>query len=101
MGVKDENVDEKPETTHETKGKRERPSNIKRTIEIYKNRLHDTEKDENRNRTHWRKASIQYSVNQLFKHGWRWPKTQDVKSPKTFGTRIGTKYDRPTRNLIK
>ena len=31
--VKDENDDENPETTHEPKGKRGRPSNIRRTID--------------------------------------------------------------------
>ena len=35
---------------------------------------HDTEKDDNITRTHWRKAKRIYLVDQLFKHGWRWPK---------------------------
>ena len=43
------------------------------------NPKHDTEKDENRTRTHWRKAKRGYSVDQLAKHGWRWPKTPDGK----------------------
>ena len=72
-----------------------RPSNIRRTIEKQnknqkgngyevddqtpqnktKNPTHDTEKNENRTRTHWRKATRQYLVDQLSKHGWKWPKT--------------------------
>ena len=32
MGVKDENDDENPETTHEPKGKRGRPPNVRKTI---------------------------------------------------------------------
>ena len=36
---------------------------------------HDTEKDMNRTRTHWRKTTRQYLVDQLSKHDWRWPKT--------------------------
>ena len=37
---------------------------------------HDTEKDENRTKTHWRKAAKGYLVYQLSKHGWKWQKTQ-------------------------
>ena len=33
---------------------------------------HDTEKDMNRSRTHWRKAYRGYLVDQLSKHGWKW-----------------------------
>ena len=33
MGVKDENDDENPETTHESKGKRGRPPNVRKQIE--------------------------------------------------------------------
>ena len=33
MGVKDENDGENPETTHEPKGKRGRPHNVRKTIE--------------------------------------------------------------------
>ena len=36
---------------------------------------HDTEKGENRTKTHWRKAKRGYSVDQLFEHGWKWSKT--------------------------
>ena len=50
----------------------------------------------NRTRTHWRKASRQYLVDQLSKHGWRWPKTPEGKKHKTFETRIGPNYDIPT-----
>ena len=59
-GIKDkpkQKIAEDPETTHEPKGPRGRPANIRRTIEKNtKNLPHDTEKDENRTRTHWRKA---------------------------------------------
>ena len=60
------------------------------------NPKHDTEKDENRTRTHWRKATREYLVDQLAKYGWRWPKTPDRKNAKLAQNRIGTKYDRPT-----
>ena len=33
----------------------------------------------NRTKTHWRNAKRGYLVYQLFKHGWKWPKTQDGK----------------------
>jgi len=84
MGVKDAEVkdDEKPETTHEPKGKRGRPTNIKKDQLKKKTPDHDTEKDMNRTRTHWRKANRQYLVDQLSKHGWRWPKTPDGKNAK-------------------
>ena len=46
------------------------------------NPKHDTEKDDNRTRTHWRKAKRLYLVGQLAKHGWRWPKTRDGRNAK-------------------
>ena len=99
MGVKD---DENPETTHEPKGKKGRPTNIRRTIEKQnknqkgkgyevddqtpqnktKKPTHDTEKDMSRSRTHWRQANRGYLVDQLSKHGWKWPKTPDGKNAK-------------------
>ena len=84
MGVKDAEVkdDEKPETTHEPKGKRGRPTNIKKDQLKKKNPDHDTEKDMSRSRTHWRKAHRGYLVDQLSKHGWKWPKTPDGKNAK-------------------
>ena len=84
MGVKDENDDENPETTHEPKGKRGRPPNVRKTMEKDKYPPHDTEKDMNRTRTHWRKATRQYLVDQLPKHGWRWPKTPEGKKTQNF-----------------
>ena len=69
-----------PETTHEPKGPRGRPPNtqsstkpIRRKIEKPKNAnpLHDTKKDENRTRTHWRKAAKGHLIYQLAKHGWK------------------------------
>ena len=37
----------------------------------------------NRTRSHWRKATKVYLVDQLFKHGWKWPnKMQKNKSQK-------------------
>ena len=76
MGVKDAEVkgdrdDENPETTHESKGKRGRSSNIKKDQLKGKNPDHDTEKDMNRTRTHWGKANKGYLVDQLSKHGWK------------------------------
>ena len=47
-----------------------------------KNPDHDTEKDMNRTRTHWRKAHRGYLVYQLSKHGWKWPKTPEGKNTK-------------------
>ena len=88
MGVKDENDDENPETTHEPKGKRGRPSNtqgpppVRKTIEKDKHPLHDTEMDMNRTRTHWRKAPRQHLVDQLSKHNWKLQKTSDGKNAK-------------------
>ena len=35
-----------------------------------------------RSRTHWRKAHRGYLVDQLSKHGWKWPKTPDGKNAK-------------------
>ena len=72
--------DENPETTHEPKGKSGRPSNIRRSSEKNKNPTHDTEKDENRTRTHWRKTTRGYLVRQLAKHGWKLPKTSGCKN---------------------
>ena len=60
---------------------------------------HDTEKDMNRTRTHWRTAHRGYLVYQLSKHGWKLPKNRGKKH-KTFETRIGPNYDRPTWYLI-
>ena len=36
----------------------------------------------NRTRTHWRKAHRGYLVDQLSKHGWRWPKTPEGTNAK-------------------
>ena len=58
-----------------------------------KNPTHDTEKDENRTRTHWRKTTRGYLVDQLAKHGWRWPRTQSGQNTKSTQKRIGTNYD--------
>ena len=54
--VKDESDDENPETTHESKGKRGRPSNIREDQSLVKKKSpdHDTEKDMNRTRSQWR-----------------------------------------------
>ena len=81
--VKDGSDDENPETTHESKGKRGRPQNVRKTIDKNKTPDHDTEKGMNRTRTHWRTAKRGYLVHQLSKHGWKWPKTPDVKNTKT------------------
>ena len=77
-GVKDDKDDENPETTHESKGKRGRPSN--RTLN--KKPVHDTEKDMSRSRTHWRNAHRGYLVDQLSKHGWKLPKTAEGNNAK-------------------
>ena len=90
---------ETPESTHEARGKPGRPPNTQpkpkptnqgppiKTDSTNKSKAkanpkHDTEKDMNRTKTHWRKASRQYLVDQLSKHGWRWPKTPDGKNAK-------------------
>ena len=82
-----------------TKEKRGRPSNTQGPPPVNKNKNknknkenprptpnptpkktdHDTEKDMNRTRTHWRKTSRQYLIDQLSKHGWKLPKTPDGK----------------------
>ena len=54
---------------------------LKRTLKN-KNPVHDTEKDMSRSRTHWRKAYRGYLVDQLSKHGWKWPKTAEGKNTK-------------------
>ena len=36
----------------------------------------------NRTRTHWRQATRGYLVDQLSKHGWKWPKSSDGKNAK-------------------
>ena len=88
-----------PESTHEDRGKPGRPPNTQpkpkptnqgppiktdstNKLKAKANPKHDTEKDMNRTKTHWRKASRQYLVDQLSKHGWRWPKTPDGKNAK-------------------
>ena len=67
---------------HEPKGKSGRPSNTKKDKPQNKKPTHDTEKDENRTRTHWRKAPRQYLVDQLAKRAWRWPTTPEGKNAK-------------------
>ena len=97
--------DDNPEANHPPKGKRGRPSNntkfVKKfqeqhgdnTVEKNKKPDHDTEKDMNRTRTHWRQATRGYLVDQLSKHGWKWPKTPDGKKRKTLETRLVQNYD--------
>ena len=36
----------------------------------------------NRTKTYWRQVNRQYLVDQLSKHGWRWPKTPEGKNAK-------------------
>ena len=36
----------------------------------------------NRTKTYWRQVNRQYLVDQLSKHGWRWPKTPEGKNTK-------------------
>ena len=44
----------------------------------------------NRTRSHWRKATKGYLVDQLSKHGWKWPEThgQNTKNHKTNGHKL-------------
>ena len=87
-GSQDKPKDDNPEPKHEAKGKQGRPSNSQGPPPVKKDNLkkgnpkHDTEKDMNRTRTHWRKASRQYLVDQLSKHGWKLLKTRDGKLQK-------------------
>ena len=60
-----------PESEHEPKGKPGRPSNIKTDCKTKPNPKHDTDKDDNRTRTHWRKTKRGYIMDQLSKHGWK------------------------------
>ena len=68
-----------PESEHEPKGKPGRPSNVRTDNKTKPNPKHDTDKDDNRTRTHWRKAKRGYIMYKLSKHGWKWPKTSDGK----------------------
>ena len=43
---------------------------------------HDTEKDTSRPKTHWRRATRQYLVDQLSEHCWKWSKTPYGKTAK-------------------
>ena len=43
---------------------------------------HDTEKDTSMSKTHWRKATMGHVPEQLFKRGWKLPKTPDGKHAK-------------------
>ena len=61
---------------------------------------HDTEKDGNQTRTHWRKAKRVYLVDQLSKHGWRWPTKKQMDKYKAFTPRIGPNYDRSIWSVI-
>ena len=36
----------------------------------------------NRTKAYWRQAKRGYLVDQLFKYGWKWPKTPDGKNAK-------------------
>ena len=87
-GSQDKPKGNNPESEHEPKGKTGRPSNsqgpppVKTDHKTKPKPDHDTEKDENRTRTHWRKAKRECLVYQLFKHGWRWPKSSDGGSAK-------------------
>ena len=89
-GSQDQPKHDFPESDHESKGKRCRPTNIQpnpntqgpppvKKGNLKKRPDHDTEKDENRTKTHWRKATKGYLVDQLSKRGWKWPKTPDGK----------------------
>ena len=64
---------------------------IRRTIEKPKQEknIHDTEKDEDRSRTHWRKANTLYLVDPLAKHGWKWPKTQSGQNARRTQKELG------------
>ena len=93
-GEKASGSQDNPESTSESKGKAGRPSNTQGPPPVRKDKNknkenpkptpkpnpdHDAEKDDNRTRTHWRKTKRGYLVDQLSKHGWRWPKTPDGK----------------------
>ena len=54
----DKPTEDNPESKHEPKGKQGRPSNVKTDHKTKPKPDHDTEKDENKTRTHWRKAKI-------------------------------------------
>ena len=43
---------------------------------------HDTEMDTSMSKTHWRKATMGHVTEQLFKRGWKWPKTPKGKKAK-------------------
>ena len=62
---------------------------LKKTIPKTNKNTDDTEKDENRTRTHWRKAKRVYLVDQLAKHGWRWPRTQSGRNAKLTQKELG------------
>ena len=74
--------DENPAQHMNPKEKVEGHRILEEQLEKNKNPTHDTEKDENRTRTHWRKATRGYLVDQLAKHGWKLPKASDGKNVK-------------------
>ena len=43
---------------------------------------HDTEMDTSVSKIHWRKATKGHVTEQLFKRGWKWPKTPEGKNAK-------------------
>ena len=47
----------------------------------------------NRTRTHWSKAPKGFLVDQLAKHGWKWPRDKEGRNAKLTQTRVGTNYD--------
>ena len=59
-----------PDSEHEPKGKPNRPPNVKTYNKTKPNPKHDTDKDENKTRTHWRKAKRVYIMYKLSKYGW-------------------------------
>ena len=107
-GSQDKPTDDNPESKHEPKGKQGRPSKSQGPPPVNTDHKtkpkpkpdHDTEKDENRTRTHWRKAKRVYLVDQLSKHGWRWPTKKQMDKYKAFTPRIGPNYDRSIWSVI-
>ena len=92
-------ADANPESSHEPKGARGRPPNTQPTnqgppvktdartkpnakAKANETPKHDTEKAENRTKSHWREAKKEYLVDQLFNLGWKLPKTPDGRNAK-------------------
>ena len=88
-------TDDNPEPKHEPK-KHGRPSNVRKDKITKPKPDHDTEKDDNRTRTHWRKNKNGIFSRPLIETWLEMTKNTRWKKCKILTPRIGTNYDRHT-----